>query len=193
MIRVLVVDDHPAIRSGLRGLLRAEPGFDAVAAVSTADEALAEARRWRPDVALTDYELPDKDGLMLARELSELSTPPRVVIYTAFASPRLSLAAALAGAHAVVDKAASVDETLDALREVARGATRFEELTPELLHASAAALDPDDHAIVGLALAGHPPPEIARVLGRRESEVDWRLGLIVDRIRRRGSATGQAS
>ena len=187
MIHVLVVDDHPAIQRGIAGVLRGEPGFGAAAIAGTAAAALDAARRWRPDVALTDYELPDGDGLTLTRGLRELDSPPRVVIYTAFAAPRLALAAAVAGAQALVDKAAPVETTLDTLRAVAKGESRFDQLTPELLQASARGLDAEDHPILGLALAGQPAGEIARVLGRSESEVDWRLGLIVDRIRPRAS------
>ena len=115
------------------------------------------------------------------------------MIYTAFASPRLSLAAALAGARAVIDKGAPVEETLDTLREVAKGRMRFEEITPEVLHASGAGLEGEDHPIVGLALAGHRPAEIARVLGHSESEVEWRLGLIVDRVRPRARPADRTS
>jgi DNA-binding NarL/FixJ family response regulator len=193
VIRILIIDDHPAVRRGLSAALRTEPGFKIVATASTADEALAAVRRSPPDLALADYELPDGDGVSLAREFAEQRPAPRVVIYSAFASPRLSLAAALAGAHAVIDKAAPVETTLDALREVARGETCFHQLTPELLQASAAGIEPGDHAILGLALAGERPQEIARVLGRSPSEIDWRLGLIIERIRPRPTRTGASA
>ena len=68
MIRVLVVDDHPAVLTGLLVALRCEPGIVPVAGVSSAEEAMNEARRGDVDVALLDYHLPDEDGLGVRRD-----------------------------------------------------------------------------------------------------------------------------
>jgi DNA-binding NarL/FixJ family response regulator len=183
VIRIVVVDDHPAVRAGLAGLLRAEPGFVVLAAVGTAAEGFDEVSRWSPDVALIDYELQDEDGLHLVRRLGRLPYPPRVAIYTAFATEQLSLAAAVAGARAVVDKGEPVDTLLQVLRDLSKGRSRLEPVTPELLHTSAGELEPDDHPLLGLALAGEPPAQIADVLDRDESQVESRLDAIVDFLR----------
>ena len=190
MISVLIVDDHPAVRRGLQSMLRGEPGFTVASACGTAAEALGAAKRWASDVALVDYELPDFDGLALTRQLGELPSPPRVVIYSAFAAPRLSLAAALAGAQGLVDKSQPVDAIFETIRAVAKGEVCLGQITPDVLQASASLLDAEDHALVGLALAREPIAEIARVLGREENEVALRLQWLVERLRPR--ATGSA-
>ena len=185
MVRVLIVDDHPAVRRGLLSILRREPGFAAVSACASAGEALSESARWDPDVALIDYELPDGDGLALTHQLRQSPDGPRVVLYTAFAAPRLCLAAALAGVDGLVDKSQPVEAIFDALRAVARGGVWLEQVTPDALRAGAALLDPEDHALVGLALAREPVHEIARVLGREPSEIALRLQRMIERLRSR--------
>jgi DNA-binding NarL/FixJ family response regulator len=156
MIRILVVDDHPAVRAGLLSVLRSEPGLVPLGAVSTADEALDEGRRVIPDVVLVDYELPDRNGLLLTWELKHLPEAPRAVIYSAYTGPRLRLAAALSGADAVVDKHQPVESIFETLRTVAGGGTRLGPIPPDAMRAAAALLDPQDQSIFGLALAGEP-------------------------------------
>ena len=80
MIRVLVVDDHPAVLTGLVVALRGEPGIVPIAGVATSEEALSEARRFDIDLALVDYHLPDSDGLTLCQELKALDPPPKVLV-----------------------------------------------------------------------------------------------------------------
>ena len=106
MIRILVVDDHPALQAGLWTVLRGEPGLVPIGAVSRPREALGEVARANPDVVLVDYQLPDEDGLVLCQRLKRLPDPPRVLIYSAYASPTLALPAIVAGADGAVNKAA---------------------------------------------------------------------------------------
>ena len=83
-VRVLVVDDHPAVRMGLRELFEDQPDFVVVAAVESADAAMALAEREPIDVAIVDYQLGSRNGLWLSRKLKRLAQPPRVVIYSAY-------------------------------------------------------------------------------------------------------------
>src|SRR5947209_18079286 len=83
--RLLVVDDHAAVRAGVRDLLADEPDFDVVAAVATAEEALSVAERLVIDLAIVDYQLSGRTGLWLSRRLKRLAQAPRVVIYSAYA------------------------------------------------------------------------------------------------------------
>ena len=76
-LRVLVVDDHPAVRMGLRELLDDEPDFVVVAAVDSAEAAMALAEREPIDVAVVDYQLGGRNGLWLSRKLKRLPKPPR--------------------------------------------------------------------------------------------------------------------
>ena len=79
-MRLLVVDDHPAVRVCLRALLDDQPNFRVVDAVGTAAEALAVAEGRAIDLAVVDYQLGGRSGLWVSRELKRLPRPPRVVI-----------------------------------------------------------------------------------------------------------------
>jgi DNA-binding NarL/FixJ family response regulator len=121
MIRVLVVDDHPVLRAGLEAVLRVEPGFVCVGTASDGHSLLAALRRTRPDVVLLDWRLGEEDGLALCRSLRAEPAPPEVVLYTASAEGGLLEQAAGAGAFAVVEKTADIDQLFDALRLAVRG------------------------------------------------------------------------
>jgi DNA-binding NarL/FixJ family response regulator len=116
MIRVLVVDDHPVLRAGLESLLRMEPGFSCAGTSPDAEGLWPLLRRTEPDVVLLDRQLPDADGLDVARDIAAEPYPPAVVLYTA--DP---VAARGAQAVAIVDKADGTDVLFDALRLAARG------------------------------------------------------------------------
>jgi len=183
MIRVLVVDDHPALRTGLVALLRAEPGIMPVAAAADADSAAHEARRHAPDVVLADYHLGDSDGLALCLRLKSQPQPPRVLIYSAFAGDALGLAAAVAGADGLTDKGARADDLFDALRTVAAGQTTLPRRSPETLEAVSARLEPEDLPVLGMRLDNTPVADIADVLGVSEVEIGERLNAILGRLR----------
>jgi DNA-binding NarL/FixJ family response regulator len=175
MIRLLVVDDHAAVRAGLFGLLRREPGLVPLGAVGSVAEAIREARNLEPQVALIDFQLPDGDGLTLCRELKLLPTPPRVVIYSAFARPALAVAATLADADGLVDKGVEVDELFDALRTVGRGERALPALEPEMVARCTARLDPDDVSIFGMLMSGTELDDVASVMSTDVGRIEERL------------------
>jgi DNA-binding NarL/FixJ family response regulator len=175
MIRLLVVDDHAAVRAGLIGLLRREPGLVPLGAVGSVAEALREARSLEPQVALIDFQLPDGDGLTLCRELKLLAKPPRVVLYSAFARPALAVAATLAGADGLVDKGVEVDDLFDAIRAVGRGEQALPSLEPEMIARCTTRLDPGDVPIFGMLMSGTPIADVAGVLSIGEQQVEDRL------------------
>jgi DNA-binding NarL/FixJ family response regulator len=175
VIRLLVVDDHAAVRAGLIGLLRREPGLVPLGAVGTVADALREARSLEPQVALIDFQLPDGDGLTLCRELKLLPKPPRVVLYSAFARPALAVAATLAGADGVVDKGVEVDDLFNAIRAVGRGEQALPPLEPEMVARCTARLDPNDVSIFGMLMGGTTRADVAAVLNSDEQAVEDRL------------------
>jgi DNA-binding NarL/FixJ family response regulator len=182
VIRVLVVDDHLAIRAGLVALLRAEPGFVVAGAADAFDDALSVARRSRPDVALVDYHLAAGDGLSLTLRLGELEEPPRVLLYSAFASEALAVAATIAGAHGMLAKGAPADELFAALRAVARGDTSMPAIPPAIMEASAARVAVEDLPILGMRMDRTAPDDIAGALAITPGEVQARLGAMVGRL-----------
>ncbi len=183
MIRVLIVDDHPAVRSGLAAALRSEPGFVPIAAASGMTAALAETERFDPSAALVDYQLAEGDGLLLCHQLKLLPSPPAVVIYSAFARRELTIAAALAGADGMVDKGAPLDELFGSLRTAVRGGKALPVLRPEIVEGTVARLDTEDLPILGMRIDGATPQEIASVLHIDEREVSRRM---VGMLRRLG-------
>ena len=98
---LVLVDDHPAVRAGLRGLLDDEGDLRGVATAATAREGFEAIADLQPDVALVDHHLPDDDGLSLCLRTRALEAPPRVVVYSAFADEAMAVRAAVAGASAV--------------------------------------------------------------------------------------------
>ena len=188
MIRVLIVDDHPTVRAGLHGLLGAEPGIVPVGTSESAADALAQVGGRAPDIVLADYHLPDRNGLLLGWELKQLQTPPRVVIYSAFAEPQLSLAAAVSGLDAVLDKNSPVEAIFETLRAVAAGRTLIGPIPPHVMRAGASLIDPQDQAIFGLAVSGEPAEEIAAVLGMDDRIVKRRMKSMVEWLRPRPRA-----
>src|SRR6516225_2093536 len=102
--RLLVVDDHPAVRAGLRGLLADEVDFEVVAAVDTAEAGIDTARRERIDVAVIDYQRGGRNGLWLSRKLKRLPNPPAVLVYSAYTDGILAAAAVVAQADSIVNK-----------------------------------------------------------------------------------------
>src|SRR3954465_11686366 len=112
---LVLVDDHPAVRAGLRGLLEDEDDLRVAATAATAREGYEAIADLRPALAVLDQHLPDDDGLSLCLRTRTLPAPPRAVIYSAFADAGLAVRAAIAGAEAVLPKTASTRALLPVL------------------------------------------------------------------------------
>lgn len=191
--RVLVVDDHSAVRAGIEALLAGEPGLEPVGSAGRAEEALELARQTRPDVAIVDFQLGDRDGLSLCRQLKELPEPVRVVLYSAFADGPLALAGVIAGADGVVHKSALAAELCDTVRAVAAGGTAIPPSPPRVQAVVAAKLDPEDLPILAMLIDGTDPDEIADVLGIRPRWLAARRWAMLERLRRMPTRRGAGS
>jgi DNA-binding NarL/FixJ family response regulator len=119
------------------------------------------------------------DGLLVCKELQALPAPPRILIYSAFAERGLGLPAAVAGAHAVVDKGISPMSCSSACVQ----SRAVLAITPEALTAGAARLDTEDLPILGLIMDGAPRSEIAEVLGLDEPELGRRIEAMLRRLK----------
>jgi DNA-binding NarL/FixJ family response regulator len=193
--RVLVVDDHSAVRSGVAAVLAGEPDLEPVGEACAAREALALAEETRPHVAIVDFQLGDRDGLTLCRQLKELPSPVRVVLYSAYADGPLAIAGVIAGADGVVHKAALASELCDTVRTVAAGENVIPPATPSAQAIVAARLDPEDLPVLAMLLDGTEPDEIADVLGMAPGWLAARRWAMLERLRRipgrrRGSISG---
>jgi DNA-binding NarL/FixJ family response regulator len=185
MIRVLTVDDHAVVRSGIVGLLGSEEGILPVAAVSGCEAALVAFEQLHPDVVIADYRLEDGDGLALCRRLERDDWPSRVLIFSGFAEADLAVASAIAGAAGLVGKGTAGERLLTAVRDVAQGRMPAPLVPPELLRHAAERLDPADHPIFSMRVDGLPPSEIADVLHVSRSRVEHRIDRMLDALKPR--------
>ena len=121
-IRVLVADDQPLVRAGLRTILQAQPDIDVVAEAGDGGEAIEAARRARPDVVVMDVRMPNLDGLAATRRLMSAVDPaPRVLVLTTFDLDEYVYGALRAGASGFLLKGASTEQLVSAVRIVAEG------------------------------------------------------------------------
>ena len=125
MIRVLVADDHPVVRSGLVGVLSSLPGFEVVAVAADGAEAVREAVLQRPDVVLMDLRMPGTDGFTAIRELARVAPDLRVCVLTMYDDDDSLFAAMRAGAHGYLLKGAEQEEIARAVRAIAAGEIIF--------------------------------------------------------------------
>ncbi len=125
VIRVLVADDHPVVRSGLVGLLTSLDGFEVVAVASDGQEAVREAVLHRPDVALMDLHMPGTDGFTAIRDLARVAPSVRVCVLTMYDDDDSLFAALRAGAHGYLLKGAEQEEIARAVRAIAAGEAIF--------------------------------------------------------------------
>jgi DNA-binding NarL/FixJ family response regulator len=182
VIRIVLVDDHPAVRAGLGALLRKEPGLVPVAACSEPEEALHAIDRERPTVVLLDHQLDEASGLLLCHRLRLERPGPRVLVYSAFADDRLTVSAVVAGADGLVSKGVPAEELFDAIRVVARGGHHIPTIPPAAVEAGARRLEPEDLPIFGMLIGRTPLPDIARALRLPESETAERARRMVLRL-----------
>jgi two-component system, NarL family, response regulator DevR len=180
---VLVVDDHQAVRLGIQMLLDDEPGIEVVASASSYDEGVAEAERFRPDIAVVDYHLPDRDGLALTRALVTTPSPPRVLVFSAYADERLALAALVAGADAILGKNTLGLELCYLIDALARGESCRFEISTRVLASFGEELEVEDRPILGMLAAGTDASEIATVLGLTDDQLSARRSAMLKRLK----------
>ncbi|MGH2920154.1 MAG: response regulator [Solirubrobacteraceae bacterium] len=178
MIRVAVLDDHPAVRAGVQAILAPQPDLIAVGSAADEEQVWPLLRRTRPDVIVLDVHHPGRDGLALCLDIKRRIQPPAIVLYPASMPDALLVAAVVAGADAVVAKSSSTGALLEAIREVAR-APRTLPISHHMRVRAAARLDAADHAILAMRLAGDSGADIGAVLGLPPSEIAARIAAIV--------------
>jgi DNA-binding NarL/FixJ family response regulator len=120
-IKVLVVDDHPVVRQGLRTFLDLQPDLTVVGEADNGDACVAAADELRPDVILLDLRMPDSDGVDALRALRERRNAARVLVVTSFTEPSAVLPAVRAGAAGYVYKDVDPPALASAIRSVHAG------------------------------------------------------------------------
>ena len=120
-VRVVVVDDHAAVRMGLRSAIDSRPPLVCVGVAGDGEQLAPLLYRTRPEVVILDYDLPRANGLELCRRVKADVPAPAVLLYSAYADAALALAGTVAGADGIVHKSAPAREVLEAIQVVAAG------------------------------------------------------------------------
>jgi DNA-binding NarL/FixJ family response regulator len=178
-IRVAIVDDHEAVRAGLERVLRGQPWIDVVASHADDRRLLAQMDRRHVDVAVLDYNLGAADGLDLTLRIKQRFSPPAVTIYSGYAGAGIALAAAAAGADALVSKADPVRRLVETIARVARGERTMAEPSRDMRALACSRLRPDDLAVLSLLLERVRVEEIGLVLGLDSQEAMRRARRVV--------------
>lgn len=125
MIRIVVADDHPVVRDGLRALFTSLPGTELVAEATTGQEAVRAAVVERPDVLVMDLRMPDLDGIAATAEIRRVAPQVAVLVLTMFDDDESVYAAMRAGARGYLVKGAAQEQISHAISTVAAGGAIF--------------------------------------------------------------------
>jgi DNA-binding NarL/FixJ family response regulator len=181
MIRVLLVDDHPVVRTGLAGMLDAEPDIEVVGAASGGEEAVRLAVERSPDIVLMDLRMPEGDGVSATAAVLAAVPTARVVVLTTYESDADIMRAIEAGATDYLLKDATGEQLVGAVRAAVRGETVLApavatRLVDRLRNPHPAdALSPRELAVLRLVAAGQSNAQIGRALYIGESTVKTHL------------------
>ncbi|WP_437583702.1 response regulator [Paramicrobacterium sp. CJ85] len=183
MIRVLVADDHPIVRSGIVGLLDAADDIEVVGEAATGREAVDRARALRPDLVVMDLRMPELDGTEATAAIVEELPSTRILILTTYESDDHILGAIEAGAAGYLLKAAPSEEIVAGVRAVIGGETVLAPSIAATLvkrmrrteNTTSVSLSPRELDVLRLVAAGRSNPQIARELFIGEATVKTHL------------------
>lgn len=193
-LRVMLVDDHEVVRSGVRALLQETEDIIVTAEAGTVREAVDEADRARPDVVVMDIRLADGSGIEATREIRAKHPNTRVVMLTSFADDEALFASIMAGASGYVLKQVRGGELVRAIRTVGKGESL---LDPAITNAvldrlrkgkrlledeKLSRLSPQEERILGLVADGKTNKEVGDELGLAEKTVKNYVSSILSKL-----------
>jgi DNA-binding NarL/FixJ family response regulator len=190
-ISVLIVDDHPVVRRGLRVLLEVQDGIEVSGEAGDASAALALAAEHAPDVILLDLKLPGMDGIAVLGELKAQGSAARVLVLTSATEPASASLAIRSGAAGVLYKDVDPDALVHAIRSVHDGHLLLAaEAAGTLMHSAGAggpgagldALTAREREVLAQLAAGRSNREIARALQVSEKTVKAHVSAVLAKL-----------
>lgn len=193
-IRVLIADDHPFYREGVRTMLRAAPGIEVIGEAANGDDTVAQALGLQPDVILMDLKMPGTGGIEATRRILHASPHIGVLVLTMFEADETVFAAMRAGARGYLLKDADQEELIRAIQAIDRGEAIFSPAIAQRLAHYFAALRPTaadlafpeltdrEREILHLIAQGHSNAEIADRLLLRMKTVQNHVSNIFSKL-----------
>jgi len=170
---IVIADDHVLFRQGLAALIREQPGWRVIAEAGTGSEAIALARKLKPDVVILDVEMPDMNGIDAAETISAVSPATHIVALSMYANPHYRQGMLKNGAAIYVRKSQSIDELVAAIRTAVEGGAGTDvpdHDTPDADHAVSASVESGtlsnrEREVLRLLAEGRRMNDIAAALG----------------------------
>ncbi len=191
-IHILIADDHPVVRDGLRAMLSTQPDFQVVGEAANGTDAAHLAVSLKPDVILLDLEMPDLDGVSVLRQIRARDPQARVIVVTAYDTDERIVQAVVAGAQGYVLKGAPREEIFRAIRVVHEGGSLLQPIVASklLLHVSQQAsqpaevdsLTPRELEVLSLLAQGKSNKQIAAELVITERTTKFHVSSILSKL-----------
>jgi two-component system response regulator DevR len=193
-LRVLLVDDHEVVRSGIAAMLKATEGIVVTGEAGTVRDAIEEAERTRPDVVVMDVRLADGSGIEATREIKSRRPQTQVLMLTSFADDEALFASIMAGASGYVLKQVKGGELVRAIRAVGQGESLLDPaVTKSVLDRlrkgkhlfrdeKLARLSPQEERILQLVADGKTNREIGSALDLAEKTVKNYVSSILSKL-----------
>jgi two-component system response regulator DevR len=193
-LRVMVVDDHAVVRTGVRSLLESDPNISVVAEAGTVTEAVAPPAATAPDVILMDIRLADGSGIQAIREIRANKPETRVLVLTSFVDDDALFSAIMAGASGFILKRVAEGDLVDSVRLVGEGHSLLDPaVTGGLLSRlrahqrvlrddKLARLTAREESILALVATGKTNGEIGRSLGLSEKTVRNHMSIVLSKL-----------
>jgi len=192
VIRVLIADDHPVVREGLRGLIEIQPNLELIGEAVDGVEAVEKARSLQPDVILLDMVMPRKDGVQAIGEIKQENPQARILVLTSFSESEKALPAIKAGALGYLLKDSAPEDLLQAISNVYHGQISLhpaiarllvQELSqPSDLPPAEEPLTEREVEVLQLIAQGLSNQEIADILVVGERTVSTHVSNILDKL-----------
>ncbi|QIN79728.1 response regulator [Rubrobacter marinus] len=187
VVRLLICDDHPVVRSGLRSMLETQADLEVVAEATNGDEAVELARRYRPDVVLMDLRMPKADGVAATQRIKVEDPAANVLILTTYETDADIVRAVAAGARGFLLKDTPEERIFGAIREAAQGTsplapTVAARLLERMRGDNDNILSPREVEILQLVARGVSNKNIANELWISEATVKSHLNRIFDKL-----------